>query len=280
MSQHRPFYESRKDIYDCHIWLHPNFPPHLHKHLEFVYNAGGELAMTVAAREYQLHTGDCMLVYPNQIHSYSSSGEVHMLLIIANMDYINEFQEELTYHEMESPFFHRDQLSQFGQSIIDILLNRGKIEYPDVPYELDKGMLMVLLADIFRNIPMISRSKPTDLNISQKLLQYINANISCELSAAKTARALGISPYYLSHIFSEQLKISFPAYVTKQRLNLTCQLLKNTNKSITEITFETGFASMRTFQRCFKKEYGCTPMEYRKINSKISKSSKNTPKNS
>ncbi len=68
---------------------------------------------------------------------------------------------------------------------------------------------MALLADMYENIPVIKKDKPSDLNITQKLLQYINDNITGELTAQKVAKELGISPYYLSHIFSSQLNISF-----------------------------------------------------------------------
>ena len=95
MNTVKPFYESRKKVYDCHVWWHPNFPFHLHKHMEFVHVTEGEMDATVAGVNYHLITGDCLMIYPNQIHSYSSVGEVGMLLIIADMDSIGEFQEEL-----------------------------------------------------------------------------------------------------------------------------------------------------------------------------------------
>lgn len=264
MGRSRPFYETRKKIYDCHVWHHPNFPIHLHKHLEFIYDAGGEINMTVAGKEYVLHTGDCMLVFPYQIHSFSSTGEIDMSLIITDMEYVGEFEEELTYYEMASPFFHKSQLSEYGQKILELI--RLSAYDPKVPYQLDKGLLIVLLTDIFHNLPMIARNKPADLSMSQKLLQYINENILQELTASGVARAMGISPYYLSHIFSEELKTSFPTYVAQQRLNLACDLLRNTKKSVTEITYETGFPNMRTFHRCFQKQFGCTPTEWRKQN--------------
>lgn len=262
MVHSRPFYESRTMFYDCHIWFHPNYPIHLHKHLEFAYVADGELTMTVAGNEYRLQAGDCALVFPYQIHSYSSQGIVDLTLIIADMDYVGEFQEELTYFEMENPYFNRKQLSSYGQKILELI--RDSAYEANVPYQLDKGLLMVLLTDIFKNFPLISRQKPMDLNMSQKMLQYINDNIKQEISATEVARALGISPYYLSHIFSEELKTSFPTYVAQQRLTFACDMLKNTKKSVTEISYETGFPNLRTFHRCFKKQFGCTPTEWRK----------------
>ena len=80
------------------------------------------------------------------------------------------------------------------------------------------------------------------------------------------AKELGISTYHLSRIFAKELKMSFPNYVTHQRLNLACDLLKSTKRNVTDIAYDVGFSSARNFLRCFKEKYGCTPSEWRIIN--------------
>ena len=118
------------------------------------------------------------------------------------MRYLNgEFQEELTYYDMESPRFQKSMLSRYGQMVLNILADIG-LHKELRPFRQDKGLLMALLADMYENIPVIKKDKPSDLNITQKLLQYINDNITGELTAQKVAKELGISPYYLSHIFT------------------------------------------------------------------------------
>ena len=159
MNTVKPFYESRKKVYDCHVWWHPNFPFHLHKHMEFVHVTEGEMDATVAGVNYHLITGDCLMIYPNQLHSYSSVGEVGMLLIIADMDSIGEFQEELTYYDMESPCFQKSMLSRYGQMVLDILADIG-LHKELRPFRQDKGLLMALLADMYENIPVIKQKDP------------------------------------------------------------------------------------------------------------------------
>lgn len=264
MAHAKPFYESRERFYDCHVWHHPDFPIHIHKHLELAYVTDGELAMTVSGKEYRVCKGEGVIVFPYQIHSYSSKDEVELTLVIADMEYMGEFKGELAQYELESPFFKKSQLTVYGQKILDLIRNSASDK--NVPYQLDKGLFMVFLTDVFRTLPLKQKLKPMDLSMAQKLLQYINENIMQELSAAEVAKAMGISPYYLSHIFSEELKTSFPTYVAQQRLSLACDLLRTTGKSITEITYESGFSNMRTFHRCFQKRFGCTPTEWRKRN--------------
>ena len=268
MAVKRPFYESRKMHYDCHVWKHPNYPKHLHKHLEFAYVADGTMKVLINHETRTLSAGDCVLIYPNQIHAYASTGEVELMLIIADMDYMDDFFDELNYQELESPFFQKSQLSQYGNYILD-LLHVSAYEQ-NIPSATQKGMLTVLLSDIFHTQPMRHKMTHTELNLTEKILLYINENIRFPLSAKTLAKDLGISTYYLSHLFARELKMSFPSYVAHQRLNLACDLLRDTNRSVTDIAYDVGFTSMRTFLRCFKTQYNCTPTEWRQIYEKPS----------
>lgn len=261
MSKVSHFYENRVRHHTCHIWKHPNYPKHLHKHMEFAYVAGGEMEIVVNHELHKMTSGDCAFIYPNQIHSYESKGDVELLLIIEDMDYLGEFYDELTNYELETPFFKREQLSAYGRGILDLLFMSA--QQKNVSYEMAKGMLLVLLADIFHSIPMYERKKKAELSTTEKLLLYVNDNIRSPLAAKNVAKELGISTYYLSHIFSKELKMSFPDYVSRHRLSLACDMLRDTKKSITTIAYEVGFTSLRTFLRCFKNQYGCTPKEWR-----------------
>lgn len=255
------FYESHKQIYDCHIWKKPNFPLHLHKQLEFVYNAGGSFGATVEDVSYELEEGDCLLLFPNQIHGYHSTGICKMVLIIADMDYIGEFEEELTGLKMQSPLFSRKELSIYGQQVLELITQSAQDAH--IPYRLDKGLLTVLLSDIFSHIQMVPGDQAVDLNTMQRILQYIDMHLAEPLDASTVSKAMGISTCYLSHIFSKQLHMTYTAYVRRKRLDLVCNLLDNTQKSITQITFDAGFSSMRCLQRSFHQEFGISPAQWR-----------------
>ena len=260
----KPFYENRDKHYSCHIWLHPNYPKHLHKHVEFIYVHEGNMEMTVNSTTQTMKTGCCALVYPNQIHALSSTGDVDLMLIIIDMEYMDDFFDELNLYEMESPFFHRNMLTKYGQGILDLLYINA--HESNIPYTISKGMTTALFGDIFTTLPLVKKKQHTEQNTTQKILLYINENIRFDLSAKALAKELGISTYHLSRIFSRELKMSFPSYVTHQRLNLACDLLRDTQRNITDIAYDVGFSSTRNFLRCFKDKYGCTPKEWRTVN--------------
>jgi AraC-like DNA-binding protein len=54
-------------------------------------------------------------------------------------------------------------------------------------------------------------------------------------------------------------------YVGRLRFEQACRLLRETKKTITEITFDCGYSSSQYFAAQFKKAAGMTPTEYRRL---------------
>ena len=74
---------------------------------------------------------------------------------------------------------------------------------------------------------------------------------------------LHISKYYISHLFSDKLHISFNDYVNSLRVSHACRYLRDGTLSVTEVAAKVGFGTLRTFNRAFSKQIGCTPSAYR-----------------
>ncbi|MEI4770046.1 helix-turn-helix domain-containing protein [Psychrobacillus sp. FJAT-51614] len=74
---------------------------------------------------------------------------------------------------------------------------------------------------------------------------------------------LGISPSYLSMLFSKTKGITFKQYVNKKRLSHAQQLLLETNLSISEIAFTTGFNDSNYFSKVFKLNNEMSPLSFR-----------------
>ena len=58
---------------------------------------------------------------------------------------------------------------------------------------------------------------------------------------------------------------SFAAYVTDKRLTGAAEALRRTNDKILTVSQDVGFSNLSNFNRQFKKRYGVTPREYRKM---------------
>lgn len=84
-----------------------------------------------------------------------------------------------------------------------------------------------------------------------------------KLSLDQLAEFLGISPSYVSMLFSKTHALTFKQYVTKKRLNHAMQLLQETNLTINEIAAKSGFNDANYFSKLFKANHNISPSYYR-----------------
>ena len=77
------------------------------------------------------------------------------------------------------------------------------------------------------------------------------------------AALFGYSDAYLSRMFKKYAKINFKAYLQEIRMSYAYRELMNTEKTISQIALDNGFASSRAFSREFQKKYGDLPSELR-----------------
>ena len=95
--------------------------------------------------------------------------------------------------------------------------------------------------------------------------RFISENYMRPLSTQEVARAVGFSPNYLSRRFRQSAGIGLHEYIVFVRLHHAAQELIATFDSITDIALRCGFSDSNYFKDSFKKKYGVTPREYRKM---------------
>ena len=98
----------------------------------------------------------------------------------------------------------------------------------------------------------------------KKTLQYIQLNLSQDLSLKAVARSTSLSPDYLSHCFKAEVGVPLSSYVTTRRIEEACRLLTHSFLPVREIAGLVGIPDWNYFTKLFRKEKGCTPREYRK----------------
>lgn len=97
-----------------------------------------------------------------------------------------------------------------------------------------------------------------------KAKEYIWKNYNQEISLKRLALAVGINPYYLSHLFRKEMGTSFLEYLTSVRLSVAKSLLRQNGLSMMEICLEVGYQDPSHFAKIFKRKEGVHPTEYRK----------------
>lgn len=99
----------------------------------------------------------------------------------------------------------------------------------------------------------------------EKMVDWVEDNITGDPSLAKMSAYVGYSPYYCSTKFHEVIGITFKQFVFKSRLNHAAYEIKNTKNRLIDIAYKYGFSSQEAFTRAFKCKYGYSPSQFRKL---------------
>jgi len=127
------------------------------------------------------------------------------------------------------------------------------------------GALLIIIA---RNLKSSLKSIPKPI-ISEKekidnILSYVRKHILDKerIKIKAIASEFYMSPHYVSVFIKKHAGISIQQYVIQYKLKMAERLLKQTNLSISEIAYKTGFSDSSHFNRIFKKYKGMNPSEF------------------
>lgn len=99
--------------------------------------------------------------------------------------------------------------------------------------------------------------------LTRETLNYIDFNLTEELSLAKLADKLNVNKKYLSAHFKKEVGENVTDYVNKKRIKESLKYLGITTMSISDVALRVGIYDTNYFSRVFKKIMHMTPSEYR-----------------
>lgn len=236
--------------------------PHIHYQIEFLILKEGTVNANIDSVSYKITAGDLCIVFPNQIHSFESIGEEKYDLAIASPDIIPEFDEIFSQRVPETAILKREFVSE---RMLQLMERMGELAKQDSEYSnvLLKGVLLSFFGEAFENLQLTDVHSVSS-HALKTVVNYCARNFSRDLSLAILEEELHISKYYISHLFSMKLKVRFNDYINSLRISDACRQLKQTDKTITEISECVGFNTLRTFNRAFIRQVGMSPSEYRR----------------
>lgn len=108
-----------------------------------------------------------------------------------------------------------------------------------------------------------SYDRNSDLESQKKMVSFIYQNYAEQLSLNEIAASGNVSRSKCCLIFKHYLHQSPVDFLNMFRLKTSCDLLRNTEQSITDIALSCGFNHLSYFSKLFSRNFGCTPREYR-----------------
>ncbi len=122
------------------------------------------------------------------------------------------------------------------------------------------------IVSLFQRVMEVRDRQVTEHNsdVVEMAKRYIQDTFSDEdITLNSVASFVNVSPNHMSAMFSQKTGQTFVKYLTDVRMNRAKELLKCTNMRSNEISEEVGYKDPHYFSHLFKKNVGCTPLQYR-----------------
>lgn len=96
------------------------------------------------------------------------------------------------------------------------------------------------------------------------MVRHILENLSEPLKVDDVAKVAGLHPNYALSLFTSVMRVPIQKFIVRMRLVRARELLFESNLSIANVAFHSGFNSLSQFYAQFRRAYGVTPLELRR----------------
>ncbi len=228
---------------------------------KFYYILDGSCVINIEGKDYSGNPGDLFLIPATTDHSYYNlNGHpfkkmwFHFDLKIASTDFMSVIKLPYSLHvgldgKITSMFREIIQLRS-DNKLTSVIRLKARI------YDL-------LCEYIIRsNVEDIIIDYEGD-NCIEKVLHYIKANLSSNISNEKLAEIAHMHPSHFIRFFKTKMGQTPAKYVNMQRMDQARFLLENTNMTASEIMAFIGMNDISHFSKLFKNIYNISPIHYR-----------------
>ncbi len=231
-------------------------PMHIHYSMELVYVNEGKLIMNVSGKDRILTAGTATLMFPFEQHSFYTPKSSDCLVVEFSPETVSDFYDEIKGKALLSEVFKIDEriISFCDEILPDDFENSVKC----------KAMLYPLCSEMLKECKFTRSGRAPDKTFIEAV-KYIQENFTSDSTTlTETAKALGIHSVYLSRLFAKNSGMSFTKYVNLIRIAHAAERIRREKETtLSEIAYDSGFGSIRSFNREFLSHLGVTPKEYR-----------------
>jgi len=243
---------------------------HRHNHYEFDYAKEGKIEVSIGKEVFEASKGDILLIRPNVFHKGRNDSDEPFQFISVGV----EARSRRDLLDCKEDGYLKMSLRPATKLRIEKLLEDIYSEFSAEPldYELMiQSHLMEFVTVIKREKASLERGaeelpgKPgRESEVVKRARDYIWKNYKKRLDLEEISQNVYVSQYYLCHLFKKEMGCSPIKYVIRTRLDAAKYLLRSTNMTVEEISYEIGYENINYFYRLFKEIEGVTPLQYRK----------------
>lgn len=254
---------------------------HWHSEVEILYIDQGEFDIEIDLEQYHLQQGDFCLINSENLHQIRGlSAPSHHYAFLFAPEILSFSYPDLLEEDLIAPFVRHKKVMRHILSPKDpaypllspvlLQLFHTSLKQKKNWYLTCKLLLLQFLSALsdtsyFENADsVLSASERQRINRYKSLVSYMDAHYFEAISLEDLAEHISCNSQYLCRMFRDITGTSPIQFLIGKRIDFACIQLKETTKSIMEISLDCGFDNVSYFIRKFRQLKHCTPSQYRK----------------
>jgi AraC-like DNA-binding protein/mannose-6-phosphate isomerase-like protein (cupin superfamily) len=257
-----------------------SFKMHSHEYCELVIVLGGQGNHLTDSENYPLEEGDVFIITGNTRHGFQDARGLKLCNIQYDPQQFLRGQRSLDrmmgYHALfdlepraNQPDHFNERLHLSTDELVYVtgLLGTLKTESD----ERNEGREVVLKSTFLLLVTYLSRlygrqkrDQGTPLVRMANVIAHIQRHFREPLRIDDLARIANLSPSQFQRTFKRTYNTTPQKFLQRVRLHEACEMLKDPNRDITNIAYETGFSSSSFFATQFKLHIGESPSQFRR----------------
>ncbi len=253
-------------------------PFHLHDEFELILVKRSHGKLYVGNEMTNFSDGEVYLFAPGLPHCFHNAadqekegGPAHAFVVQFRYDFLGkEFFEKTESFNLKKLLLRSGAGIRFQEPSNPL---SKKIQSLSGPNNLQRlGNLLFVLSELANseNYTLLT-SEIIHPDLSEKkvindVIRYVADNFQQKISLAAAAEIAHMQKSAFCRYFKKKTKKKFMEFVNETRLVHAQKLLVETDRSILDIAYESGYESVSYFYRLFRQRNGIPPMAYRKQN--------------
>ncbi|MBD2864024.1 helix-turn-helix transcriptional regulator [Paenibacillus oceani] len=253
--------------------------PHYHAFAEFTFVMSGSGFKTINGHSHLMKPGATCLYLPHHVHESQNDRrnppKVYCCMFDLQLLTSSALEDEClkTLYQVGSRYPSYVYLEDKSFTRMQVLLNELQSEFlqpsdtfgreTNIRCKLTEALLIFLRSLVAAQTTEQEEQITRGNSVFWEILRYIHVYYKEPITREIVAQHFHLSSPYVSRLFKEYTGEHFLQFVHKLRIKTAAHLLAITDTPVSEIAFEVGFESFRTFARVFRELKGQTPTEYR-----------------
>lgn len=259
---------------------------HRHDYYEVWFFASSGSTQRISFREYITRRGSIFFIPPQTPHRPCFNVDETCFIFYFDLSFL---RPELTgaHVELDAELLDRvPELAPFlCQKNIDFIVSNDEVDHirslcnrmlaernnPRIcSKQIIRSLIVQLLAEVSQKyesqiLGYLNKLSPCGGpgRHVQKTLKFIADNLAKRVSLTAAARHVAVSPNYLANLLKKETGKTFVELLTEKRLEKAREVLSYTGLHVAEVAYAVGFDDPDYFCKRFKRDAGCTPLQFR-----------------